>query len=110
MSGWIADDEDQSDDAVQLQQPDTLISVMAPVRCARQFTGRSHLMVGRYLPTDLAKKYDLCLPEYLGTDVFIELRPASCEHHQDGAAKTKKESSTSEDGPGTKGKNDGDDE
>jgi len=110
MSGWIADDEAQSGDAVQLQQPDMLISVLAPARCARQFTGRSHLLIGRYLPADLAKKYDLYLPEFLGTDVFIELRPASSEHYQENSAKTKKEGSASEDGPGTKGKNGGDDD
>jgi len=112
MLGWIADDEAQSDEAVQMQQPDMLISVLAPARCARQFTGRSHLLIGRYLPTDLAKKYDLCLPEFLGTDVFMELRPASFEHHQDGsAAKNKKEGlTTSEDGPGTKGRNNGGDD
>jgi len=111
MSGWVVDDEAQSDDAVQLQQPDTLISVMVPSRCARQFTGRSHLLIGRYLPADLAKKYDLCLPEFIGTDVFVELRPpASCEHHQDGSAKAKKEASMAEDGHGTKGRNGGDED
>ena len=83
---------------------------MAPARCARQFTGRSHLLIGRYLPTDLTKKYDLCLPEFFGTDVFIELRPASSEHHQDGSAKSKKDCSSTEDGPGPKGKNGGDED
>jgi len=106
MSGWVADDEALSNDTVQMQQPDMLISLMAPVRCARQFTGRSHLLIGRHLPSDLAKKYDLCLPEFLGTDVFVELRPASCEYHQDGSAKLKKEGS-SEDGPAMKGRNGG---
>jgi len=87
-----------------------LISVLAPAKCARQFTGRSHLLIGRYLPADLARKYDLCLPEFIGTDVFLELRPGCSEHHQDGAAKTKKEGVSTEDGPGTKGKNGGDED
>jgi len=111
MPGWVVDDGAQSDDAVQLQQPDMLISVMAPARCARQFTGRSHLLIGRFLPADLAKKYDLCLPEFCGTDIFVELRPTSSEHYQDGSAKAKKEGSSSEDGPaGTKGKNGADED
>ena len=110
VSGWIVDDEAQSDDSARLQQPDMLISILAPARCARQFTGRSHLLIGRYLPTDLARKYDLSLPEFLGTDVFIEMRPVSAEHHQDGSARAKKDGSSSEDGPGAKGRNSGDDD
>jgi len=91
---------------VQLQQPDMLISVLAPARCARQFTGRSHLLIGRYLPADLARKYDVSLPEFIGTDVFVELRPAGCaEHHQ-----AKKDGAATEDGPGTKGRNGGGDD
>jgi len=109
-AGWIVDEDMQSDDAVQLQQPDMLISLMAPTKCARQFTGRSHLLIGRHLPFDLTKKYDLYLPEFLGTDVFVELRPATTsEHHLDGSTKVKKQGS-SEDGPATKGKNGGGDE
>jgi len=102
--GWSVDDEVQSEDAIQLQQPDMLVSVLAPVRCARQFTGRSHLLIGRYLPTDLAKKYDLCLPEYAGTDVFVEMRPltSAIDHHVDGSTKSKKDG---EDGPATKARN-----
>lgn len=82
-----------------------LISVLAPTRCSRQFTGRSHLLIGRYLPTDVVRKYDLCLPEFLGTDVFVELRPVFGEYHQ-----AKKDGSSTEDGPATKGRNGGDDE
>ena len=110
VSGWISDDEAQSDDSAQLQQPDMLISVLAPSGCARQFTGRSHLLIGRYLPTDLIKKYDLYLPEFLGTDVFVELRSVPSEHQLDGSAKAKKEGSSSEDGPGTKAKDCGDED
>jgi len=101
LTGWSVDDEAtaQSDDAVQLQQPDMLISVLAPTRSARQFSGRAHLLIGRYLPADLARKYDLALPEFAGTDVFVELRPGADQHH------AKKDGAPTEDGPAAKGKN-----
>jgi len=108
VSGWSVNDA-QTDDAAQPLQPDMLISLLAPARCARQFTGRSHLLIGRYVPADLARKYDLCLPEFIGTDVFVELRPG-CSDHQDGAAKAKKEAASTEDGPGAKGRNGGDED
>ncbi|KAG7456716.1 hypothetical protein MATL_G00238830 [Megalops atlanticus] len=52
--------------------PDVLISLMAPKKCAASFPGK-HFLAGRFLPFDLQRKYELNLPEYSGTDCLVEL-------------------------------------
>ncbi|XP_029551905.1 yjeF N-terminal domain-containing protein 3 [Salmo trutta] len=66
-SGWDVDQV--TSDGIN---PDVLISLMAPKRCATSFTGK-HYLAGRFLPYDIQKKYDLNLPEYPGIDCVIEL-------------------------------------
>uniref|UniRef100_A0AAY5KVI4 ApoA-I-binding protein 2 n=1 Tax=Esox lucius TaxID=8010 RepID=A0AAY5KVI4_ESOLU len=66
-SGWDVDQA--TSDGIN---PEVLISLMAPKRCATSFTGK-HYLAGRFLPYDIQKKYDLNLPEYPGTDCLIEL-------------------------------------
>ncbi|XP_056133650.1 yjeF N-terminal domain-containing 3 isoform X3 [Lampris incognitus] len=74
-SGW--DVEEASQDGIN---PEVLISLTAPKKCAIRFPGK-HFLAGRFLPYDIQKKYDLNLPEYPGTDCLIEL-PA----HRNGGA------------------------
>ncbi|TKS74723.1 YjeF N-terminal domain-containing protein 3 [Collichthys lucidus] len=66
-SGW--DVEETSQDGIN---PEVLISLTAPKKCAASFSGK-HFLAGRFLPYDIQKKYELNLPEYPGTDCLIEL-------------------------------------
>lgn len=66
-SGW--DVEEPSQDGIN---PDVLISLTAPKKCAMSFSGK-HFLAGRFLPYDIQKKYELNLPEYPSTDCLIEL-------------------------------------
>ncbi|XP_014071775.2 yjeF N-terminal domain-containing 3 isoform X2 [Salmo salar] len=66
-SGWDVDQV--TSDGIN---PDVLISLTAPKKCATSFSGK-HFLAGRFLPYDIQKKYDLNLPEYPGTDCLIEL-------------------------------------
>lgn len=52
--------------------PEVLISLTVPKKCATSFTGK-HFLAGRFLPYDMQKKYELNLPEFPGTECFIEL-------------------------------------
>ncbi|XP_041923257.1 yjeF N-terminal domain-containing 3-like [Alosa sapidissima] len=66
-SGW----DDSSSDTDRIN-PAVLISLMAPKACSLGFQG-THFLAGRFLPYDLQKKYELCLPEYPGTDCLVQL-------------------------------------
>uniref|UniRef100_A0A8C7MIV2 NADH dehydrogenase [ubiquinone] 1 alpha subcomplex subunit 13 n=1 Tax=Oncorhynchus kisutch TaxID=8019 RepID=A0A8C7MIV2_ONCKI len=64
-SGW-----DEAN--VDCINPTVLISLMAPKKCAVGFSG-THYLVGRILPYDIQRKYELNAPEYHGTDCLVEL-------------------------------------
>uniref|UniRef100_A0A3P9HGE6 ApoA-I-binding protein 2 n=1 Tax=Oryzias latipes TaxID=8090 RepID=A0A3P9HGE6_ORYLA len=66
-SGWDAEEAKQ--DGIN---PDALISLMAPKKCASAFLGK-HFLVGRFLPYDIQKKYELNLPDFPGTDFLVKL-------------------------------------
>ncbi|XP_063323380.1 yjeF N-terminal domain-containing 3 isoform X2 [Pelmatolapia mariae] len=66
-SGW--DVEERSQDGIN---PEVLISLTAPKKCATSFTGK-HFLAGRFLPYDIQKKYELNLPDFPGTDCLVEL-------------------------------------
>ena len=59
-------------------QPEVLVSLTAPKMCARLFKGKRHFLGGRFVPPDLAAKYQLNLPEYPGTEPVVELPMTSC--------------------------------
>ncbi|XP_031418783.1 yjeF N-terminal domain-containing 3-like isoform X2 [Clupea harengus] len=69
-SGWqgCSSDTDRINPAV-------LISLMAPKTCSLSFQG-THFLAGRFLPYDLQKKYELCLPAFPGTDCIVQLLDA----------------------------------
>ena len=49
--------------------------MLAPAACSRHFIGRTHLLAGRFVPADLAKKYELDrLPSFSGLDIYVDLR------------------------------------
>lgn len=66
-TGWDAEEPNQCG-----INPDVLISLTAPKKCAMSFSGK-HFLAGRFLPYDIQKKYELNIPEYPGTDCTIEL-------------------------------------
>ncbi|KAM9329838.1 yjeF N-terminal domain-containing protein 3 [Gastrophryne carolinensis] len=67
-SGWDA--EDGNAEGIS---PEVLISLSAPKKCASQFSGKHHLVAGRFLPYDIQKKFELNLPKYSGTECVVEL-------------------------------------
>lgn len=69
-SGW--DVEDGAPESGGLE-PDLLISLTAPKKCAQKFRGRFHYLGGRFVPFALERKYDLKLPKYPGTEVCVKL-------------------------------------
>lgn len=54
-------------------QPQLLISLTAPKLCAKNFNGK-HYLGGRFVPPQLAEKYDLSLPNYPDTDCCVMLK------------------------------------
>ncbi|KAJ0427007.1 YjeF N-terminal domain-like protein [Aspergillus carlsbadensis] len=52
--------------------PEYLISLTAPKPCVRFYRGR-HFVGGRFLTRDVADKYGLDLPKYLGIDQVLEV-------------------------------------
>ncbi|KAF4097664.1 yjeF N-terminal domain-containing 3 [Onychostoma macrolepis] len=66
-SGW--DIDEPAKDGIN---PEVLISLTAPKKCATGFSGK-HFLAGRFLPYDIQKKFELNLPEFPGTECVIEL-------------------------------------
>ncbi|CAE6446276.1 unnamed protein product [Rhizoctonia solani] len=78
-SGWDVDNgpqevktEGDKVGALGALQPDVLVSLTAPKQGARSFQGR-HFLGGRFVTPDLAKKFELNLPEYPGSDQVVEI-------------------------------------
>ncbi|KAJ9573741.1 hypothetical protein L9F63_008865 [Diploptera punctata] len=69
-SGWNVEEGEPETGGLQ---PDLLISLTAPKKCAQNFRGSFHYLGGRFVPPSLAQKYQLDLPEYPGTEVCVKL-------------------------------------
>ncbi|XP_075227189.1 NAD(P)HX epimerase [Lycorma delicatula] len=69
-SGW---DVEQGPPATGAIQPELLISLTAPKKCAKYFKGKYHYLGGRFVPPELEKKYNLQLPKYPGTECVVKL-------------------------------------
>lgn len=54
-------------------EPEALISLTAPKKCAQHFKGKHHFLGGRFVPKKLAEKYALDLPDYPGSQQFVRL-------------------------------------
>lgn len=67
ITGW--DPDEASIDGIN---PNVLISLIAPKRCALNFSG-THLLAGRLLPYDIQRKYELNLPKFPSTACITEL-------------------------------------
>ncbi|XP_061170436.1 NAD(P)H-hydrate epimerase-like isoform X1 [Saccostrea echinata] len=80
-SGWNVEKGDPEG-----LQPDLLISLTAPKKCAKLFKGRHHYLGGRFVPRTLELKYDLQLPPYPGTDCVVELKTQKSEEEKTNSA------------------------
>uniref|UniRef100_A0A8C5WI52 ApoA-I-binding protein 2 n=1 Tax=Leptobrachium leishanense TaxID=445787 RepID=A0A8C5WI52_9ANUR len=67
-SGW--DVENGNPEGIN---PEVLVSLMAPKKCALKYSGKHHFIAGRFVPYDLQKKFELNLPKYPGTDFVLQL-------------------------------------
>ncbi|XP_070179069.1 NAD(P)H-hydrate epimerase-like [Littorina saxatilis] len=67
-SGWDVDEGPREELGLQ---PDMLISLTAPKRCASTFRGKHHVLGGRFV---LEEKFHLNLPPYPHTDPIVELK------------------------------------
>ncbi len=56
-----------------LRCPDMLVSLSVPKLCARFFTGRYHMLGGRFIPPAVANKYKLKLPKFAGSKQVVEI-------------------------------------
>ncbi|ORX34488.1 putative NAD(P)H-hydrate epimerase [Kockovaella imperatae] len=65
-------DEDGNSETVDTFNPEALISLTAPKEGVKEFKGR-HWLGGRFVPDELARKFELNLPEYNDTDQVVEL-------------------------------------
>ncbi|KAG4107797.1 YjeF N-terminal domain-like protein [Neocallimastix lanati (nom. inval.)] len=54
-------------------EPEMLVSLTAPKMAAKFFKGKHHYLGGRFIPPAFAKKYELNLPEYPGSDQCVKL-------------------------------------
>ncbi|XP_060037865.1 yjeF N-terminal domain-containing protein 3 isoform X2 [Erinaceus europaeus] len=70
-SGW----DPETGAAEDGLRPDVLVSLAAPKRCARGFSGRHHFVAGRFVPDDVRRKFALRLPRYAGTECVAPLSP-----------------------------------
>lgn len=69
-SGWNVDEGDVEHIGLE---PDVLISLTAPKLCSQKFQGR-HFVGGRFLPNDIAEKYNIRMPDYPGIAQVVELK------------------------------------
>ncbi|KHJ48649.1 YjeF-like protein [Trichuris suis] len=69
-SGWDVNGGPLETDSLH---PDCLVSLTAPKLAARHFKGRYHFLGGRFVPEQLAAKYDVNLPKYPTYECVIQL-------------------------------------
>lgn len=71
-SGWDVETGNVGGNSEKFINPAMLISLTAPKKCAKYFTG-IHYLGGRFVPQSLATKYGLELPEYCGSETCLKL-------------------------------------
>lgn len=69
-SGWNVETGPPEDGL----QPEMLISLTAPKKCAQHFQGKYHYLGGRFVPPKLAEKYNLQLPVYPAAECVVSLK------------------------------------
>jgi NAD(P)H-hydrate epimerase len=72
-SGWNVEEGPGQDPGAALQ-PDVLISLTAPKKCAAHFKGTGgHYLGGRFVPPPIATKYGFSQPPFPGTEQVVRL-------------------------------------
>ncbi|KAL9643002.1 hypothetical protein ABK040_010693 [Willaertia magna] len=71
-SGWDVDSVDLEKNLQIGLHADVLISLTAPKICAKCFKGK-HFLGGRFVPKAMELEYDMQLPKYPGTEIFIDI-------------------------------------
>jgi len=69
-SGWDVEKGDVSGNGLN---PEFLISLTAPKKCARFFKGKYHFVGGRFVPRKLAEEFGLELGQYEGSAQFAAM-------------------------------------
>ncbi len=72
-SSWSIEDGPPSEGPGSKFMPQTLISLTAAKPLVKHYKG-THFIGGRFLPPDIAKKYDLDMPDYRGVDQIVEAK------------------------------------
>nr|CAG4645021.1 EOG090X0AXR [Leptodora kindtii] len=70
-SGWNV--ETGPEESSLSLNPEMLISLTAPKKCAEKFQGKHHFLGGRFVPEKLAAKYQLNLPPYPSSQPCVRL-------------------------------------
>lgn len=70
-SGWDVERGPLDKDCIK---PELLISLTAPKMCARYYKGKYHYLGGRFVPLQLAEKYDLRLIDYPDTECCVRIQ------------------------------------
>ena len=71
-SSWSIEDGPPKSGPGANFHPANLISLTAPKPLVKHFGGR-HFVGGRFVPPDVAEKYELDLPDYQGVDQVVEI-------------------------------------
>ncbi|KAI9850664.1 MAG: hypothetical protein M1838_005309 [Thelocarpon superellum] len=74
-SSWDIEDGPPSSGPGEGFEPSALVSLTAPKPLVRHFKGR-HFLGGRFVSPQIARKYDLEVPEYDDVDQVVELGPS----------------------------------
>lgn len=70
-SGWDVEKGDVNE--CSIHSPEMLISLTAPKLCAQYFRGKYHYVGGRFLPPNLATKFEIQVPRYNGCEQCVRI-------------------------------------
>ena len=81
-SSWSIEDGPPKEGPGAKFQPSALISLTAPKPLVKHFKGM-HFVGGRFLPPQVAEKYQLDYPEYPGVDQIVEVKDGVQEKREE---------------------------
>jgi NAD(P)H-hydrate epimerase len=70
-SGWQVETGEEGQQ--QGIQPEMLVSLTAPKKCAKFFKGKHHYLGGRFVPPEIVEKFKLRLPKYAGSSQCLRI-------------------------------------
>lgn len=71
-SSWDVEEGPVSGDGEDVFMPAYLVSLTAPKPCIKHYKG-THFLGGRFVPPEIAEKYDFEVPKYPGIDQVVEV-------------------------------------